>query len=374
MPTPSVAVIQNQFRLSGRTKVVCEVINLLNELDIVPDVFTFTPAPIGQRVGRFFGLDNLRFNYIRVAPVPFRRGGLWQVLAMNRLTRARHTRYDLIVNSNNTLQGLNPVANYLHYIYYPFPANDADMSRFRESPWRFLYSKVCAWILTHSGDLVLDDPIYTISEFSRNAILRSYPELAGRIDLFYPPSFDGEVVCHSDRALRCVSVGSFGPDKNQMEQLVIASQLPDLEFLVVGNARSTSYYRACGNYIKHIGLQNVHLMTDMPFGELQSVLQNSTFFLHTMKNEPFGMSTVEAIAAGCIPVVHDSGGPREIVPFRNLRFKTAEDGARVLRRLLQMDPAHITEIRESLQQHIQQFSHEVFRERMRKTLRNMLVL
>jgi glycogen synthase len=42
--------------------------------------------------------------------------------------------------------------------------------------------------------------------------------------------------------------------------------------------------------------------------------------MHNLRNEPFGISTVEAIAAGCVPIVHNSGGQREIVPFDDLRF------------------------------------------------------
>ena len=36
-------------------------------------------------------------------------------------------------------------------------------------------------------------------------------------------------------------------------------------------------------------------------------------YIHCAENEHFGITIVEAMAAGCVPIVHDSGGPREIV-------------------------------------------------------------
>jgi len=39
------------------------------------------------------------------------------------------------------------------------------------------------------------------------------------------------------------------------------------------------------------------------------LLSAAKVFLRTLHNEPFGMSVVEAMAAGCVPVVPKSGGP-----------------------------------------------------------------
>jgi glycosyltransferase involved in cell wall biosynthesis len=45
-----------------------------------------------------------------------------------------------------------------------------------------------------------------------------------------------------------------------------------------------------------------------------------------MVGEHFGISIVEAMALGCIPVVHDSGGMREFVPTQ-YRYRTIEQAA-----------------------------------------------
>ena len=48
--------------------------------------------------------------------------------------------------------------------------------------------------------------------------------------------------------------------------------------------------------------------------------------MHPTLNEHFGISIVEAMALGCIPVVHDSGGPREFVNEK-FRYESVEEAA-----------------------------------------------
>src|SRR6266540_1694231 len=41
------------------------------------------------------------------------------------------------------------------------------------------------------------------------------------------------------------------------------------------------------------------------------ILGEAKVYLHLMEGEHFGITIVEAMSAGCVPVVHDSGGPKE---------------------------------------------------------------
>jgi glycosyltransferase involved in cell wall biosynthesis len=49
--------------------------------------------------------------------------------------------------------------------------------------------------------------------------------------------------------------------------------------------------------------------------------------------EHFGVSIAEAMASGCIPIVHDSGGPREFVP-ETFRFNSVEEAAKKIERAI----------------------------------------
>ncbi len=72
--------------------------------------------------------------------------------------------------------------------------------------------------------------------------------------------------------------------------------------------------------------EKVKILTNVRRDRLRGILLNSKVYLHPMINEHFGVSIVEAMSSGCIPVVHDSGGPREFVP-QDLRYKSIEEAA-----------------------------------------------
>ena len=58
--------------------------------------------------------------------------------------------------------------------------------------------------------------------------------------------------------------------------------------------------------------------------ELIDAMATSSIYLHTMKGEHFGVSIVEAMAAGLIPIVPSYGGCSEIAPKEYL-YDTHED-------------------------------------------------
>jgi alpha-1,2-mannosyltransferase len=64
-----------------------------------------------------------------------------------------------------------------------------------------------------------------------------------------------------------------------------------------------------------------------------------------MVGEHFGISVGEAMAAGCVPVVHDSGGPREIVGGYGFLYDDVEDCVKAVEEALQssVEPSVIVE-------------------------------
>jgi glycosyltransferase involved in cell wall biosynthesis len=99
--------------------------------------------------------------------------------------------------------------------------------------------------------------------------------------------------------------------------------------LVENDKHDVSYF----NYLKKKASKasNIYIHPNMPFEELKKLRQETSIYWHATgygydtekfpeNQEHFGMSTVEAMSAGAIPIVYDSAGQREIVDNRENGF------------------------------------------------------
>ena len=73
------------------------------------------------------------------------------------------------------------------------------------------------------------------------------------------------------------------------------------------------------------GIGNLEFVENPSEEVVSDLLGRHEFFVFPAEWEHFGIVTVEAIEAGLIPLVHDSGGQKEIVPFPELRFSSGDD-------------------------------------------------
>ncbi|MCB0731067.1 MAG: glycosyltransferase, partial [Ignavibacteriae bacterium] len=162
------------------------------------------------------------------------------------------------------------------------------------------------------------------------------------------------------------TLGRITPSKKQLEQLEIAKKLHELEFHIMGFAdTSGQYFKDLESYIEKNKLTNVKLHPNMDYSKVIEILGKSKFFLHTIWNEPFGITTVQGIAAGCIPIVPNSGGQIEVVPSEELRFNSYDEAAEILRKQMQLnDDSQI----EKLQKHILQFDTMNFRKNFKQVI------
>jgi len=209
-----------------------------------------------------------------------------------------------------------------------------------------------------------------ISEFTKRKIEELYYPLKNELKVIYPPVdiryFRNDI---NNRSSQVVSIGNFELQKDQLSQIKIAAAFPEVKFIITGFANSKSrlnYYRKCLAYLNDHNTKNVELKVNLTLEDLKTLLQQSEYFIHTRKNEHFGISTVEAIAAGCIPLVHNSGGQKEVVPLGLLRFNTIDEAVIKFEKILKIDRTHYVR---KLQNYIQRFSEEKFEENLNKLIR-----
>ncbi len=88
------------------------------------------------------------------------------------------------------------------------------------------------------------------------------------------------------------------------------------------------------------------------------------------KFEHFGITVVEAMAAGCLPLVLDCGGPAEIVTSgeNGWTFRTPGELVELTSRLLTLPGLQLEEMRVRSRERAKAFTTEVFQERWRSLL------
>src|SRR4029077_9200470 len=87
-------------------------------------------------------------------------------------------------------------------------------------------------------------------------------------------------------------------------------RIPAVDFAVIGSMapEGRSYYEG----LRAAAPSNVSFIVS-PLRKVKDILGQAKVYVHSAHNEHFGITIVEAMAAGCVPVVNDTGGPREIV-------------------------------------------------------------
>jgi glycosyltransferase involved in cell wall biosynthesis len=125
-------------------------------------------------------------------------------------------------------------------------------------------------------------------------------------------------------------VGRIAPEKRIELFIEIARNLPGFKFAVIGSMASPAYLDS----LKKAAPTNVSFQVS-PLRQSE-VLAKAKIYVHCMENEHFGIVIVEAMAAGCVPVVHDSGGPREIVtPSVGFRWNSVNEAEEQITTLMQ---------------------------------------
>jgi glycosyltransferase involved in cell wall biosynthesis len=345
------AVLQNAIGVGGRSKVLATVINLLTDHDYTVDIHTLSSDSDTQRFFDYYNLDQCNVQTVahRGSRVP---GTIYQQPALNLAARSDLPKYDLVFNSNNCVRFLPSGPEYIHYIHFPTSQNPMIDPKYRQM--RYFLASVPLRILSTLTVANPQGAVYTNSKFTLKHTQKAYDLVEAKV--LYPPAlksvkftgFSGEGV---------VSVGAFNSNKRQLLQLEMARLFPETKFRIVGSMDSESYYESCKEYVSNHSLENVSLLTDVSDSRLNQLLNQSRVFLHTMKNERFGIATVEALNHGCVPVVHNSGGQQEVVPNPEFRFDTLDECKNILEISLSGQSPSKNETRKSLEQ----FTEERFR-------------
>ena len=159
---------------------------------------------------------------------------------------------------------------------------------------------------------------------------------------------------------RTATVARFGPEKN-LGAAVRIMRMAGGRYDIVGNV-SVVHPDQIGTLeeVRRAASGTMRLHVNAGQGVLEEVVGGARAYLQTSE-ETFGVAVAEAIAAGCVPIVPDHTAHPETVPFTELRYRTEDEAAGIVRGALD---GRFDGLLPALQEHVQQFSDAAFQEAM----------
>jgi len=193
--------------------------------------------------------------------------------------------------------------------------------------------------------MMKNSTLLTNSEFSRRAISEAYG--IDHIIVLSPPV---DIQTFRNSVLLSSSKNGNGDDKRD-DLIVVVSRIDSSKrvenaikfakllkendigkgMIIAGNLDpyNYDYYLYLKRMIFDYGLIDyVKFEIDASFDKLLSILKKSKVYFHPRSGEHFGMSIVEAMSAGLIPIVSDVGGQTEFVPPK-YHFRTLEQATQI---------------------------------------------
>lgn len=276
---------------------VAETLSSSHEIDLFIDSHqqTLEPEKLKGNLGVHLSLDLSKVNLI---DAPMGRGNF-----LNRLFFLR--KYDVVIYlTDGSIFYSTAKKNIIHF-QVPFKNTSSN------SIWGKI--KLSSWNLAMCN-----------SEFTANIIAKEWPL---KTSVVYPP-VDIEKINPLTKRKQILSVGrfaSFTKSKKHEEMIQSFIKLVEINSLKNWTLHLAGSVEGDKKYVEELKKMAsgypIYFYPDYPFNDLVKLYGESSIYWHATgfeevdptKMEHFGISTVEAMAGGCVPVVINKGGQPEIV-------------------------------------------------------------
>lgn len=365
-----IAVVHHSLNSCGGGERLC--LNVMEALRSEGhEILLATTEPTDwARVERAFGRCFEPDEEIRLLPVRLRAFGIYQRMATGFLVHRLHEKADIVINTHGDMVAAPCHITYVHYPTFALleQARDVRVKYRKNFFWRFYFApyqiaQVRLWRFYMDRTIIL-----TNSYFSKNVI----KERIGRDAVVIYPPVDLKAFRPGKKEDLVLTVGRFTWEKRLDLVPRIAELVPEALFVIAGSTAIGS-----GEIIRRIkryGADNVEVRTDISLDELKELYAKAKIYLHVMAAEHFGISVVEGMASGCVPIVHKSGGPWLDITERGrygFGFESLGEAASLIRRLLS-DEELWAEYSKKAVQRAQLFSEEAFKMRFKAVLKAVM--
>lgn len=287
----------------------------------------------------FFGCENLFDRVTRCYYPPFRpvlgnKVLLYQRLAYHWLMIKRAVateKFESVLSTQDIGYVPSTRAPVIQYCY--FPEYFAHLKTSSPSPlWRLYYRPASSYYRTRVRRV---RTLLSVSDYTGKFVKQKWNRESETV---YPPCPIEEFSKMSslrERENLVVTVGRIVPEKRFHIFLELSRMVPNTRFVAIGSLsrESKTYYER----LNRMAPRNLSFVL-APLRKVREILGRAMAYVHCAEGEHFGITIVEAMAAGCVPIVHDSGGPREIVtPDVGFRWEEPALAAQQVRILAEND-------------------------------------
>ncbi|MDH3312661.1 MAG: glycosyltransferase [Nitrosopumilus sp.] len=334
----------------GTEETLNAILDTLEKTDHSVTLYTFSKPKIKSK--------KIRIKTILPITIPF--FGLYQRVMESKLIAKAKNEDILIQASGGLCIPVNPNQKIIVYCHSDFSNDLENKSTKYKGIWS-LYYKPYHNMMKKFVDNLSSSKIFLISnsEFIHNSLKSKYNKNS---KIIYPPVNLNEFNSQNKKN-QIVSIGRFSKEKNLEFGINVVSQLNSL-YYIIGNTKTKSnilYCEKLETQIKKLNLESkIKLLKNINRSDLVNYLNNSKIYFHC-SNETFGISVVESIAAGCIPIVPDTSAHKETVQFAELRYKENDenDAKNKIKSALNGEFDHILK---PLDNSIKKFSKEKFQQ------------
>jgi glycosyltransferase involved in cell wall biosynthesis len=283
-----------------------------------------------------------------------------------RSARACAAEFDLCLNAMNLIDLGVPAVHFLADLDWlkstdlASDSKSAPAKHRKVSALRRIYHGLSARIQAQSGrDLLREDFVVSNSEW----VASSLRAMGVESSVIYPPvPWLSREIDWDKRRTDFVWIGRIAPQKKVDNAIKIVAGLRNAGFdcaiQIAGTGSDKEYLTFIQDLAKRMG--DWVVLKGPLFGEEKAAfLTQFRYALHTRADEPFGITLVELMKAGCIPFAPNSCGSAEILAHPALLFSNEQQAVAKIGELLS-NPVLTQSVRDFLVQRAELFSTDSF--------------
>jgi alpha-1,2-mannosyltransferase len=374
----AVVVHHNLNSPGGEAAVAIETIQSLNELGYDVHLITIQKPnldAISKSYGKAISVKKIHSLF----PFKINYLGIYQKI-LTPLYSINSKDVDIVISTNGVTLPNNIPSNIPVVLYLHFPPNLINTQNYRNlkydknlfwnayfKPYKYISKILMKKAFARSNMIMVN------SHFTKDAVKKVFPT-SNPLVLYPPVNIDLFRTSYNSkfRYRKVLVISRFSPEKQIENAIKIAKLLlkEDINFKIIGSLipSNKSYFNSLKKMVVDMGVEkNITMVPNATFDEILKSLSESMVYLHTMYGEHFGISIIQAMAAGLVPIVPSFGGCSEIVPL-NYQYKEIEEAANYILKAIH---EYNSEKREYMHNIAKTFSSCEFRKKIQEYIKQI---